>query len=484
MKIMNDEFYMTLPSDSSMTLFPENKSSSWTTSINPPLTLEGQWTVGLSEIHMPRKWNNVTNSCNKFVINFGDEFQTPVTQIIPKKTIGNAAFVKEVAFDEPSPKYEPLNPAFAIRIEMDFSEDELYTREQYFEKLQSALIAARQKESNNVKFDNNISVAYKKFKVQHHELYMYELKFEHGWSMLYDANDLEPQHSAIARMFGCVPCSFFHPKAMNIRVNKHDNMFGEMPEHKARLKSHRIYVYNTLKIGYNFDDYFIRRKRWMRSTVPVSHLCTISPGAYTSPATLVSAMAAAMPVQALDYLRVSVTEAGYVRFSSFNYRAFFFNFSVDISGLLGRMLGLEYDQLELNYPLDVDTFSMVDGLVHARPEPIYELTKEENSGFGQIGQYTAEYPIDVLQIYGLFVYTDIISPDYVGDVQANLLRVVPVNTDNLIVFNYDDKPHYKPLCMNYITKIRIFIADNRSNEVQFVDPAKTLCKLHFVKRGN
>ena len=85
-------------------------------------------------------------------------------------------------------------------------------------------------------------------------------------------------------------------------------------------------------------------------------------------------------------------------------------------------------------------------------------------------------------IYGLFVYTDIINPEYVGDMQSNLLRVVPVNQDNLIVFNYDDKPHYKPLCVNYITKIRIYIADHESRQVEFVKPAETLCKLHFVKR--
>jgi len=55
-----DQFYATLPSDANPEQFPENNSSNWITSLNPPLQLEGEWCVGMSEIHLPRNRDNIT----------------------------------------------------------------------------------------------------------------------------------------------------------------------------------------------------------------------------------------------------------------------------------------------------------------------------------------------------------------------------------------------------------------------------------------
>jgi len=41
-----DQFYATLPSDANPEQFPENNSSNWITSLNPPLQLEGEWLRG------------------------------------------------------------------------------------------------------------------------------------------------------------------------------------------------------------------------------------------------------------------------------------------------------------------------------------------------------------------------------------------------------------------------------------------------------
>lgn len=59
-------FYVTLPSDSSMNYFPENKISHFVTRFPTPLELRGEWEVGLVEFIYPHTWYNV-NHTNNFI---------------------------------------------------------------------------------------------------------------------------------------------------------------------------------------------------------------------------------------------------------------------------------------------------------------------------------------------------------------------------------------------------------------------------------
>ena len=47
---MESEFYVTLPSNSSMQYFPDNKTSNFVTKLSKTLQLDGEWEVGLAEI--------------------------------------------------------------------------------------------------------------------------------------------------------------------------------------------------------------------------------------------------------------------------------------------------------------------------------------------------------------------------------------------------------------------------------------------------
>lgn len=53
------QFYITLPSNSSMIYFPNNTLNAFTTRLPKSLDLKGEWEVGLSEIHYPRTWHNI-----------------------------------------------------------------------------------------------------------------------------------------------------------------------------------------------------------------------------------------------------------------------------------------------------------------------------------------------------------------------------------------------------------------------------------------
>ncbi len=61
------QFYVTLPSTSSVKFFPDNKLSSFTTRLHTPLRLKGEWEIALVEINYPRTWYNVSgDTCKVF----------------------------------------------------------------------------------------------------------------------------------------------------------------------------------------------------------------------------------------------------------------------------------------------------------------------------------------------------------------------------------------------------------------------------------
>ena len=53
------DFYLTLPSNSSMDYFPDNTMTRYTTKLPKRIQLEGDWEVGLAEIQYTRLWFNI-----------------------------------------------------------------------------------------------------------------------------------------------------------------------------------------------------------------------------------------------------------------------------------------------------------------------------------------------------------------------------------------------------------------------------------------
>jgi hypothetical protein len=64
------DFYVVLPSNSiaSKELFPNNKPSSFRTKLAQPVSLHGNWEVGVAEIHLPFSWRNVDNFNQRFQV--------------------------------------------------------------------------------------------------------------------------------------------------------------------------------------------------------------------------------------------------------------------------------------------------------------------------------------------------------------------------------------------------------------------------------
>ena len=84
---MESEFYVTLPSNSSMEYFPDNKTSNFVTKLSRTLQLDGDWEVGLAEIDCRHTWYNIREGKNSVEIYAPDKlylvFQTVEYSIQP-----------------------------------------------------------------------------------------------------------------------------------------------------------------------------------------------------------------------------------------------------------------------------------------------------------------------------------------------------------------------------------------------------------------
>ncbi len=96
---------------------------------------------------------------------------------------------------------------------------------------------------------------------------------------------------------------------------------------------------------------------------------------------------------------------------------------------------------------------------------------------------TAEYPFDVKNsFYSLFIYSDIIEPQVVGDTHAKLLQVTPApQRTNTIISHTFNPVQYVPLQRNSFESIEIAIRNSAGDLVPFTT-GLSIVKLHFRPR--
>ena len=64
-------FYLTRPSNASLSVFPENTTASFRAKLPQSVDLTGDWEVGLYSLTYPRTWNNLQDGNNH--INYSDD---------------------------------------------------------------------------------------------------------------------------------------------------------------------------------------------------------------------------------------------------------------------------------------------------------------------------------------------------------------------------------------------------------------------------
>lgn len=74
---MKDEFYIVLPSNSSMKYYPDNTTTRYTTYLPQCVSLHGKWSVSLAEIHIPMTFLHVPGDGEQNFINIATFAEDP-----------------------------------------------------------------------------------------------------------------------------------------------------------------------------------------------------------------------------------------------------------------------------------------------------------------------------------------------------------------------------------------------------------------------
>ncbi|MCP3667610.1 MAG: hypothetical protein GY696_34810 [Gammaproteobacteria bacterium] len=83
----------------------------------------------------------------------------------------------------------------------------------------------------------------------------------------------------------------------------------------------------------------------------------------------------------------------------------------------------------------------------------------------------------------MYIYSDLVQPQLVGDVYAPLLRVVQARGTYGDVISEDFiSPDYLPLAQNTVTSIRFRVTDGLGEDIPFED-GTLIVKLHLKKRS-
>ena len=77
------QFYLHLPSNSSLDNFPDNTLTEYRVSLPQTITLEGEWKVALTEIHYPHSWNNIRGDFMNRILLRNEDFPIWAVLIIP-----------------------------------------------------------------------------------------------------------------------------------------------------------------------------------------------------------------------------------------------------------------------------------------------------------------------------------------------------------------------------------------------------------------
>lgn len=97
-----------------------------------------------------------------------------------------------------------------------------------------------------------------------------------------------------------------------------------------------------------------------------------------------------------------------------------------------------------------------------------------------------KYPADLYRSIppSLYVYTDLIEPSIVGDVETPLLRIVPIDLNNYSYYRTKSvnfsPTRFLPLLRSSFQTIRIDLRDSLGNPIAF-EHGRLIVTLHFKR---
>ena len=475
MASVKSEFYITLPSNASMKVFPRNTQSHFITKLASALSLVNKYEVGLSEIIIPRSFFNITYSNNKYDLTYEEEimqhedyikYEIPLTPLTENESLNKT----EISLIETLNKnihtltksnivtFILENDDIIIRI---WDDAEIHINPEKAEKLLYILNLPLKdtilSETSSFKFrkttanlNNQVFFIIDK-KNRKEEKFLIPLIASNQHIRDKSRKLSLFDHININIMAYCKTDKvyFFKPEnTKTVYFHTTDDYVAYISSSNAptllkslslstadiMLDRNEMLTYNDIEIEPSSGEWFhiVKKKsKKIPTVIKKTEELFLPIGHYTSAEELFSAFKVVkLNVLVNKKVELSIPENTQLRLGS------------GLKDLLGF--------------------------------------KEE---FFTYGKYISDYPLELnAGITEIFVYTDIIESHHVGDVSAPLLRVIPLSgeKDEQIVRIYNN-PIYFPVKKKYIETIEIELRNSSGNNITFVS-GKTILVLSFRER--
>ena len=113
-------------------------------------------------------------------------------------------------------------------------------------------------------------------------------------------------------------------------------------------------------------------------------------------------------------------------------------------------------------------------------QQVKSLLEQANSNLPADSQLHTSGKLLLNTISSIYIYTDIIKYQFVGDVKVPLLGVLPVQgLDGEQQYWSFNPPYYIPVAMSTLSSVNIHLADDKGDEIPFFGDGKVVARLHF-----
>jgi len=111
---------------------------------------------------------------------------------------------------------------------------------------------------------------------------------------------------------------------------------------------------------------------------------------------------------------------------------------------------------------------------------VKSLLEQANPTLGDKTQIRTRGKLLLNTIPSIYIYSDIIKYQFVGDVKVPLLGVLPVQgVDGEQQYWSFNPPYYIPVSMSTLSSVNIHLADDKGDEIPFIGDGKVVARLHF-----
>ena len=156
-----------------------------------------------------------------------------------------------------------------------------------------------------------------------------------------------------------------------------------------------------------------------------------------------------------------------------------------------QKVDLKWSINQVSRKVDISLPSKDSHLVISSPDLSTILGFPSNVWLKGIGPHQSLYPIDILRIHSVMVYTDIVEYSVIGDTKAPVLRCFPfeqrlsrdrISVTKFISNNSFDNLQFRRLLRNSIHSIRIELRTQTGELIPFVSVGLTRVSLLFRKQ--